>query len=110
MSLNYQDYYELVGATQHSEFESKLKELIFEPEKRNEFYDNICIIYDGSFEPGFLFYQLKKNSPRHFHRVQEGLNLKIEDIKTIPVALPMQEMSLQELIEMQDSGEQMSLF
>lgn len=69
-----------------------------------------CIIYDGSFEPGFLFEMLKKNSPRHFHRVQEGLNLKLQDIQTIPISLPMQKISLKELIDMQDSGEQMSLF
>lgn len=37
----------------------------------------------------FIFYMLKLKAPRWFHRVQEGLNLKLQDIEDIPVALPM---------------------
>ncbi|MDT2808362.1 N-6 DNA methylase [Vagococcus lutrae] len=33
----------------------------------------------------FLFYMLQNTAKRHFKRVQQGLNLTIDDIKTIPV-------------------------
>lgn len=35
----------------------------------------------------FLFYALQVSAPHHFHRVQQGLNLTLQDIETIPVAL-----------------------
>lgn len=40
-------------------------------------------------EPRFMFDMLKRYSPKHFRRVQEGLNLKLEDIQTIPVCFPL---------------------
>lgn len=44
-----------------------------------------CI--ETSFDPGFVWYMLKLKAPRWFHRVQEGLNLKLKDIEDIPVVM-----------------------
>ncbi|MFC6324026.1 N-6 DNA methylase [Companilactobacillus baiquanensis] len=44
-----------------------------------------CI--DSKIDSGFLFYLIQTKAPRHFNRVQQGLNLTIEDIETIPVAI-----------------------
>lgn len=43
------------------------------------------------FNSGFVFYMLKQKAPRWFHRVQDGLNLKLEDIKQMPVAITLAE-------------------
>lgn len=43
------------------------------------------------FDSGFVFYMLKQKAPRWFHRVQDGLNLKLEDIKQMPVAITLAE-------------------
>lgn len=54
------------------------------------------------FNSGFIFYMLKVRTPRHFKRVQQGLNLTLDDIKTIPVAIT--------LSTKQEEYEQMALF
>ena len=41
MVVKYHEYWDLVGVEQHSQFESKLKGLLFKPEERKEFYDNL---------------------------------------------------------------------
>ena len=46
-----------------------------------------CVMSESGDEPGFLFYMLKEKAPRHFKRVQQGLNLTLDDIKTIPVVM-----------------------
>ena len=46
-----------------------------------------CVQCESGDEPGFLFYMLKNKAPRHFERVQQGLNLTLDDIKTIPVVM-----------------------
>lgn len=46
-----------------------------------------CI--DTVIDSGFLFYLIQTTAPRHFHRVQQGLNLTIDDIETIPVSFPL---------------------
>lgn len=46
------------------------------------------------YEPmvsGFVFYMLKLKAPKHFHRVQQGLNLTLDDIKQIPVVITFSE-------------------
>lgn len=48
-----------------------------------------CVLPTPIAESNFLWEMLKLKAPRHFHRVQEGLNLKLEDIQDIPVALPL---------------------
>ena len=68
-----------------------------------------CAIPKNDIHSGFLFYMLKRNAPKHFHRVQEGLNLKLEDIATIPVAIPTQTMTIAEIFEMNNQAEQLSL-
>lgn len=55
-----------------------------------------------SFTPGFVFYMLKVRAPRWFHRVQDGLNLKLKDIENIPVAIT--------LATREEEYEQLSLF
>lgn len=69
-----------------------------------------CVIPNDNCQSEFLFYMIKRNTPRHFHRVQEDLNLKLEDIASIPVSVPVARMSLVELIEIKNSVEQLSLF
>ena len=54
------------------------------------------------FTPGFVFYMLKVRAPRWFHRVQDGLNLKLKDIEDIPVAIT--------LATREEEYEQLSLF
>ena len=39
-------------------------------------------------DPTFAFYQIKQNIQRHFARVQEGLNVKIEEIGNCPFSFP----------------------
>ena len=44
-----------------------------------------AVIYD-TIPPGeWLFYYLKTITPWWFHRVQEGLNIKLEDVENIPL-------------------------
>jgi len=42
-------------------------------------------------DSGFVFNMLKAKAPRHFKRMQQGLNLTMEDILTIPVAVTFSE-------------------
>jgi len=44
-----------------------------------------CIL--TTLDSGFIFNMLKVKTPHWFHRVQEGLNLKLEDIESIPVSI-----------------------
>ncbi|WP_279572493.1 N-6 DNA methylase [Volucribacter amazonae] len=37
------------------------------------------------FDDVYLFYLIKLRLPRHLHRVQEGLNVKFEDVLTMPI-------------------------
>jgi hypothetical protein len=46
-----------------------------------------CVMSKSGEDPGFLFYVLQNKAPRHFKRVQQGLNLTLDDIKTIPVVM-----------------------
>lgn len=46
-----------------------------------------CVMSKSGEDPGFLFYVLQNKTPRHFKRVQQGLNLTLDDIKTIPVVM-----------------------
>ena len=39
-------------------------------------------------DPTFAFYQIKQNLQRHFARVQEGLNVKLEEIGNCPFSFP----------------------
>lgn len=59
-----------------------------------------CIL--TPFTPEFVFYMLQTRAPHHFHRVQQGLNLTLDDIKTIPVAIT--------LATKQEEFKQMALF
>lgn len=42
----------------------------------------------------FAFYYLKKEIPKHFHRVQEGLNVPIEEIGNCPFSFPLQALEM----------------
>ena len=45
-----------------------------------------CIQLKPNFNPQYMHLYLKyRANPRHFHRVQEGLNLTLENIETIPI-------------------------
>lgn len=44
-----------------------------------------CITLTSWQDPRFMFYYLKYTTPRHFCRVQEGLNLTLDNIETIPI-------------------------
>lgn len=46
-----------------------------------------CVMSKSGEDSGFLFYVLQNKAPRHFKRVQQGLNLTLDDIKTIPVVM-----------------------
>lgn len=39
-------------------------------------------------DPTFAFFQIKQNIQRHFARVQEGLNVKLEEIGNCPFSFP----------------------
>lgn len=39
-------------------------------------------------DPTFAFYQIKENIQRHFSRIQEGLNVPLEEIGNCPFAFP----------------------
>lgn len=41
MVVKYHEYWDLVGVEQHSQFESKLKDLLFKPKERKKFYDKL---------------------------------------------------------------------
>lgn len=41
MVSKYHEYWDLVGVEQHSEFENALKELLFKPKERKEFYEKL---------------------------------------------------------------------
>lgn len=62
----YKDYYEACGVTQHAEFESYLKEIIFNKEKREEFYKKLldinCDVSIDSFKPYFELYSAERKS------------------------------------------------
>lgn len=45
-----------------------------------------AIQFIEGFNPEYMFYYLKHTAHRHFGRVQEGLNLTLENIETIPVS------------------------
>lgn len=80
--LGRDEFYKIAGVKQHAEFERYLRDILFKPKKREEFYQKLLEI-----DSGFLFYLIQTKAPRHFNRVQQGLNLTIEDIETIPVAI-----------------------
>lgn len=45
-----------------------------------------CIQLKPNFNPEYMHLYLKhRANPRHFHRVQEGLNLTLDNIETIPI-------------------------
>lgn len=44
-----------------------------------------CVKFSELIPPYFGWQMLKLKAPRWFHRVQEGLNLKLQDIEQIPV-------------------------
>lgn len=47
------------------------------------------VICNYPLDRTFAYYYLKEIAvPRHFHRVQEGLNVKLEEIGNIPIMLP----------------------
>lgn len=64
--INYQSYWDLVGATSHYEFENKLRELIFDREGREEFYKNMIDIdwqlENDSFKPYFEIYSAERKT------------------------------------------------
>lgn len=45
-------------------------------------------------DPGFLFYQLKRNIKRHFHKYQTGLNATLGTVENIPISVPMYSFSV----------------
>lgn len=50
-----------------------------------EVEEKYACITNSKIPSEFLFYMLQNTAKRHFKRVQQGLNLTIDDIKTIPV-------------------------
>ena len=44
-----------------------------------------AVIYDTIPDSRWLFFYLKTLTPWWFHRVQEGLNIKLEDVENIPL-------------------------
>lgn len=48
-------------------------------------------------DPTFAFYQLKQNIQKHFNRVQEGLNVPLEEIGNCPFAFPFGTIEIKEL-------------
>lgn len=49
---------------------------------------------DNFIDSNFAFYFLKKEMPRHLHRVQEGLNIPIEEVGKCPFAFPIEILKL----------------
>lgn len=64
--ITYQDFYNIAGVRQHSEFEKHLKEIVFIREKREAFYDGMnAVVPDlavDSFKPYFELYAAERKS------------------------------------------------
>lgn len=62
----YEEYWNICGATQHSEFEAYLKEVVFKPAERKKFYDAMLeinpLLYIDSFKPYFEIYAAERKS------------------------------------------------
>lgn len=66
MVNKYHEYWDLLGVDQHSEFENKLKELIFKPKERNEFYKKLLEVRNDmsidSFREYFELYAAERKT------------------------------------------------
>lgn len=66
MALTYKEFYEITGATQHSEFEAYLKSILFKPVERKEFYDRLLEVNprlsEDTFKPYFELYAAERKS------------------------------------------------
>lgn len=60
-----------------------------------EVEDKYATISTSAFiNPEFAFYYLQTEMPRHINRVQEGLNIKLEEIGNCPFAFPMEQLKV----------------
>ena len=60
-----------------------------------EVEDKYATISTSAFiNPEFAFYFLQTEMPRHINRVQEGLNIKLEEIGNCPFAFPVELLKL----------------
>lgn len=73
--LNYESFYEITGATQHSEFEQYLKDILFKPERRKEFYNKLIKINHDlnidTFKPYFELYAAERKSHKQDYTPDE---------------------------------------
>lgn len=62
----YEEYWNICGATQHSEFEAYLKEIVFKPGERKKFYDAMLeinpLLYIDTFKPYFEIYAAERKT------------------------------------------------
>ena len=42
----------------------------------------------AGIDPGFVFYSIQRNIKKHLHKYQTGLNIALNEIKNIPIAVP----------------------
>lgn len=91
MALTYKDFYEITGATQHSEFETYLKEVLFKPKERKEFYDKLlevnCKLSEDTFKPYFELYAAERKSNQQDYTPDSVAKLLAVLTRSDPVTL-----------------------
>ena len=66
LAFKYHEYWELLGVDQHSQFEAKLKELLFKPREREEFYKRLLEVNykvsEDTFKEYFELYSAERKT------------------------------------------------
>lgn len=66
MAFNYHEYWDLLNVDQHSQFESKLKELLFQPKEREDFYKRLLEVKykvsEDTFKEYFELYSAERKT------------------------------------------------
>lgn len=79
MALTYDDFYKITGATQHSEFEKYLRDVLFKPKERKEFYDKLLELNhrlaEDTFKPYFELYAAERKSHQQDYTPDPVANL-----------------------------------
>lgn len=77
--LTYKEFYEITGATQHSEFEKYLSDVLFNPKERNRFYDRLLEVNhrlsEDTFKPYFELYAAERKSHQQDYTPDSVANL-----------------------------------
>lgn len=84
MVTKYHEYWDLLAVDQHSQFQEKLKELLFKPKERAEFYDRLLEVKNDmsvdTFKEYFELYAAERKSmqqdftPESITKIITGIN------------------------------------